>query len=128
MTLTKDSPKSEIIAEWVRRLRSGNYTQTQRVLRNKDSFCCLGVLCEVAVDAGVIPPAVSRPNHPSLFVYDGQDRTLPQSVADWAGVGKAGDYGPGIMESLASKNDYGYSFEEIANLIESNPQNLLKER
>lgn len=44
--------KKEIADKWVSALRSGKYRQSKNVLkrRNKigdDSYCCLGVLCEV---------------------------------------------------------------------------------
>jgi hypothetical protein len=49
-------PNQEIMREWVRRLRSGDYEQGQGFLSKDDTHCCLGVLCEIAVERGVIPP------------------------------------------------------------------------
>jgi hypothetical protein len=43
----------EIKKQWVDALRSGQYPQTNRVLRSSGTvpaFCCLGVLCEVLPD------------------------------------------------------------------------------
>ena len=46
--------KPEIQAEWVAALRSGEYKQGTGVLRSEaNEFCCLGVLCDLAVKAGV---------------------------------------------------------------------------
>lgn len=46
--------KKEIADKWVAALRSGNYKQTTGMLnRNNESFCCLGVLCEIAIKDGV---------------------------------------------------------------------------
>lgn len=33
--------------KWIKALRSGEYTQTIGTLRRDNSFCCLGVLCDV---------------------------------------------------------------------------------
>ena len=39
---------------WVNALRSGKYRQGKRGLHNsmKDTYCCLGVLCDIAVQRG----------------------------------------------------------------------------
>jgi hypothetical protein len=38
---------AEVKQKWVSALRSGEYPQTKRSLRNDEGFCCLGVLCDV---------------------------------------------------------------------------------
>jgi hypothetical protein len=38
---------AEIKRKWVEALRSGKYAQAQGVVREENSFCCLGVLCDV---------------------------------------------------------------------------------
>lgn len=47
---------------WVKALRSGEYKQGYGYLHykrgGKDKFCCLGVLCDLAVKNGVIEPPV----------------------------------------------------------------------
>ena len=40
--------------KWVRALRSGKYKQGREWLRAGDTFCCLGVACELAIKAKVI--------------------------------------------------------------------------
>lgn len=81
----------EIKAEWIAALRSGDYTQGAFVLRSaKDEYCCLGVLCELAVKHEVIAPAVPYESAAGEYKYgDGEDwstATLPKSVQDWAGL------------------------------------------
>lgn len=39
-----------LIEEWVDALRSGEYDQHQHALRDENSFCCLGVLCDLQDD------------------------------------------------------------------------------
>jgi hypothetical protein len=38
---------AQLKAKWVEALRSGEYQQGLRALRKGNSFCCLGVLCDV---------------------------------------------------------------------------------
>jgi len=38
----------ELKAKWLAALRSGNYKQGESFLRWNDTYCCLGVLCDVA--------------------------------------------------------------------------------
>jgi hypothetical protein len=40
--------KKELKKKWVKALRSGKYNQTTSSLKDYNSYCCLGVLCEVA--------------------------------------------------------------------------------
>lgn len=77
----------EIKARWVHALRSGRYKQGHRRLETSDGrFCCLGVLCKIAVEDGVIERKVHDGN-----VSFGKERTsdweraiLPRAVAAWA--------------------------------------------
>lgn len=87
MALNKGSSKQDIMLEWVVALRSGDYPQGVSALHSYDgdSYCCLGVLCEVAVKAGVISPGLRFSNE-SSFSYDGDRNTLPYSVIQWAGL------------------------------------------
>lgn len=45
--------KRQIMRQWVKALKSGEYTQARRALKNKNcgSFCCLGVLCDIVAKA-----------------------------------------------------------------------------
>jgi hypothetical protein len=110
----------EIKAQWTAALRSGEYQQGTGQLAQKHEgewqFCCLGVLCELAVkadqDVTVTDGNIDR-------LYDGQAALLPRSVAGWAGINTYGDfYADGYDQSLTAKNDNGMPFTEIADLIE----------
>lgn len=84
-------------ALWVRALRSGNYRQGVGGLADPGMgteirYCCLGVLCDLAVKAGVITMRASSNGH-FLFGQFGQDARadysetqLPQAVQKWAGL------------------------------------------
>lgn len=55
---------AQLKAKWVEALRSGKYRQGRSTLKHSGSFCCLGVLCDVADiavdDADVAYPALEK--------------------------------------------------------------------
>lgn len=132
--------KAAVLDEVIKRLRSGEYRQGQSALRQRgedsDRYCCLGVMCEIAVEEGVI----QRGDTPSIgwpYSYGPKDDQmyLPDAVVDWAGIEvdfeKDPDYGDYYYEqrgqasenqadSLAVMNDSGKAFPEIADWMEAN--------
>ncbi len=106
----------EIKRAWIAALRSGEYRQGQTELHNveKNTFCCLGVLCDLHMRA------TSAGSWGDFGVYLGECATLPSAVVDWAGVP---DYNPNVEdgrgECIAEVNDNGATFEEIADIIEA---------
>ena len=105
----------EIKTLWIEALESGEYKQGRGFLRKGDEFCCLGVLCDIAVKEGAI--TVESRNDDDVVFYDGSPTMLPESVADWSEVpydGALSEFG----ESLWELNDIsGQSFAEIAEVI-----------
>ncbi len=114
-------------------LESGNWKQGVGFLRyslytEADRYCCLGVLCEMAVAAGVIEPA-KRPAGGAAYTYGaldsyGGDATLPYAVQEWAEIGDADGRISGTATSLAELNDAGRTFAEIAETIRRNSKEL----
>lgn len=94
---------------WIRALRSGKYTQAKDVLRDGDSFCCLGVLCD-------LHSGTRNGAEWSDEFYMGRSGTLPQAVVDWADL-PSGDPEVG-RTTLSALNDQGVSFADIADRIE----------
>lgn len=75
--------------EWVRRLRSGDYPQGWGQLRSPlGQFCCLGVLCEVARERGIVTFDLATNAYTSVADPDEGDYTgqLPPAVVRWAGL------------------------------------------
>lgn len=119
--------------KWVAALRSGEYKQGQNKLVNADgSFCCLGVLCELAHKEGIVNNKEvivdeETPLNPGTY-YDKAWAYLPLSVQDWAGMrSSAGSFFEETNpreRHLSHINDSGASFEDIANTIEKHWENL----
>lgn len=131
--------------KWINALLSGDYDQTTKMLRSdQDKFCCLGVLCDIApktkgswseLDHGGFAFLNSRDLLPDSVVD-----ILPDSVVEWAGLEDPSPMVeldvvqtlfpeknleeivviPGYRKTtaLASLNDNGFTFEEIAKIIQ----------
>lgn len=121
---------TERIRLWVDALRSGDYKQGDGQLRARrtagDEFCCLGVLCELAIKDGVTV-TVDRREGTDYFLYEGQAGLLPREVIDWAGFDPDGDLegdldgfydvALGVAGTAAELNDNGEPFANIADVI-----------
>jgi hypothetical protein len=107
---------------WIDALRSGNYQQGRGQLRSGDRYCCLGVLCELAVAANVVGNVEG--NDCGFYYYDGDGSILPISVIEWAGLFSNNPEvtydDDGKRTGLAQLNDMGRTFDQIADLIERN--------
>ena len=107
--------QAEHRAQWVVALRSGKYKQSMGKLRVADAFCCLGVACDIS---GLGEWTLHN-------YYLGQSMALPFEVFTWLGLRTSeGDRERG--NSLAGMNDQdGKSFNDIADVIESEPEGLV---
>jgi hypothetical protein len=118
----------EIKARWVDALKSGNYTQGQGRLHAKDangnsSFCCLGVLCDLANKDNIALEIEAYETSDGVSIlYDDDESWLPNSVTEWSGVDHQGTFNEGLdnqeFSTLAYLNDNGATFEHIATVIE----------
>lgn len=122
-----DKMNPEVKAKWLAALRSGKYAQGAGKLRTvNNEYCCLGVLCDVAVKEGVIPegvvgPSMLLPVVQELYQYGSDMHTgfLPHEVRQWALT----SFDPNVMDgndihSLSYLNDERLPFSYIADLIE----------
>lgn len=118
----------EIKARWTAWLRANPDKQGHGRLADEGKFCCLGVLCELAVADQVIgePWYDGRITHYGELLHS-DDSTLssysvlPRAVRDWAGLA-ASD--PRVhaytgKHPLSYLNDNGFTFLEIADLIDA---------
>lgn len=117
--------KKKIADKWIEALHSGEYEQTTGKLHTNEGFCCLGVLCDLAVKEGVIPkPELLVNSVCGIRQYEGQMSGLPKKVMEWAGIGGSlGDFVKAKDQSntmpLYYLNDAkDYTFPEIADVIQ----------
>lgn len=141
------------LSVWLETLKSGEYQQTTGRLStiNEDgtqTFCCLGVACDLALKAGLDLNVETSEDDDSVL-YNEEGGILPKLVRQWLGVN---DMNPMIsienshfdptlkFESAYSElhdlyqqvsprylvhdrvtqlnDDYGLTFEQIAQLVE----------
>ena len=128
----------EIKKMWADALRSGKYVQGTRYLKYETPkgfcHCALGVLCDLAVKAGVAEwlDAADCDEHPAIaslvhVSHCGIAKTsLHTSVADWSGLAGISCTDPELHDdeglsklSISEWNDVrGATFHQIAEMIE----------
>ena len=108
--IVRRSPE-QVYDAWIEALRSGEYKQTDGQLYDDDvnSFCCLGVLCDLArKDGGKV-----NWNDPWKSIVQAEGGNLPFYVRQYIGMS---DY---QEQKLIKMNDSGtQSFKHIASYIE----------
>lgn len=112
---------AKLQAEWVAKLRSGEYTQGRGNLRSRDNkFCCLGVLCDLVGLEWKTDE--TNPNYPFYIDVPGDNAVAfpPETLLGQLNC-KQGTRGYSELWSLASANDNGLTFAQIADQIESLP-------
>lgn len=102
------------VREWVAALRSGKYEQTKGHLHTPEGFCCLGVACDISPDLG----GWAREGDADYYPYEiaGVSEFLPDEAVELYRLST--EDGAVGAESLATLNDRGYTFAEIADVIE----------
>lgn len=148
--------KRELRDKWTDRLRNGGLRQGSGALRTsydedgedaEDRYCCLGVLCEIAVEQGLVERSLDDDgervldarewvywtrgidDRSNVYLPDVWNRQGPKLDAQigaselpdaWADLSDDWDAGSSRIDFvLAAANDYGYSFDSIADLIEA---------
>lgn len=112
---------------WIEALRSGKYKQAVGVLESTSGgFCCLGVACKVAEEHGV---EVIYDEYKGIKTVAGASLTSQSSVKKWLGIGDGHGFPTtnSNLLPLAVLNDGGTTFEEIADIIEANPESYFYE-
>lgn len=124
---------------WLQRLRQPGIEQAKAQLRRDtlqgnstvtSAFCCLGLLCEIAVEADVIKAGkpdrdLGSPDFDeeliteTAVIYVDDPELPPQSVSAWAVAGPLdGELIFKVYSKLAFANDSGLPFSDIADAIE----------
>ena len=117
----------EVKSKWVTALRSGKYKQGtgQLALENGDgstAFCCLGVLCDLAVKEGKIeefnPESGYQPNEVGEWAGFAPEPEAKFNNDEWDRMKE--EYQNWPPRKLAEMNDEGQPFTAIADYIEEN--------
>jgi len=107
----------QIKQKWVSALRSGEYQQGQYCLRTDNGFCCLGVLCDLYGKENNVEWEPST-HYKNAYAFQDMATILPLSVMEWVGVGEGNPPVNGGPFTLGELNDKGFTFNEIADVIE----------
>lgn len=119
-----------IKSKWIDRLTNGNYEQGKSYLNRNNKLCCLGVLCEIAVEEGVIDKTIEPESDGTPVVrYENDIAVLPGKVAAWAGLSPDGtvfnaDVNPilfgdnGYTRASDLNDSHDFTFKQIALIIQ----------
>jgi hypothetical protein len=110
-----DKAMNENARKWIKALRSGEFKQGRYALKTQDTYCCLGVACEVyRRETG---KGSWWPSQGDVYTFSlGPDSSrieMPDGVRKWVGIASASN-----EFSIASWNDDGLPFEDIASELE----------
>lgn len=112
---------------WTDALESGRFTQAHGYLNANGEHCCLGVLCELAIEAGVPLEKTERDARTVdgrvVYCYDNDAYGIPVAVQEWSGINADAEYNP-EGRYLSYENDTGKTFTEIAQIIRDNKETL----
>lgn len=111
----------EVKTKWLDALRSGKYEQGQSFLRVDDTFCCLGVLCDIYLkEKNLNWIQVNVDDDPILYscMRFTEDEVLPEEVMKWVSLDTPDPRITSKNAQVSELNDDSYSFNEIADLIE----------
>jgi len=124
MKLTKDKVQGKmdpvVKEDWVEALRSGEYYQAESFLDSDNGQCCLGVLCDILDEDWTIleynteDSSGNRMDIRGVRVYGSDNYSMPSYKL----LNKVGLTDRTAL-TLATMNDEGATFKEIADYIEA---------
>lgn len=113
----------EIAEKWALALESGKYTQGTGRLKARGNHCCLGVLCELALESGLPLEVEDSGEDGGITRFDDSADVLPGAVIEWADMKSAVGIYDGDGE-LTDDNDLDTTFPEIATIIREHVADL----
>ena len=112
--------------EWIEALRSGKYEQGRMYLNLGGKFCCLGVACDISKEALQLNVGVSKlRNGKEVNSYNDINGSLSSEVIKYFSFVMKEEEG---LNRLTYMNDsVGKTFEQIADIVEENPEHYFTE-
>ena len=108
---------SRVKKQWLAALRSGTYGQGTAALRFENTFCCLGVLCDLHSKVAFVGWEYDEAT--GIHRYLGETMILPRPVCEWAGLDEQNPRA--LKAGLTAHNDVKLrSFVRLARIIERN--------
>ena len=125
---THDGTLGKLQRRWINALQSGVFPQGKGYLLRDGRYCCLGVACEMVLQS----LRVGSAKHAQ---WGGCDKSPPDELIDALGMYRSAGERPTKADGsprrfprcLWQMNDKGMSFEEIADLLSSDPANWFVE-
>jgi hypothetical protein len=117
--------------QWITALRSGGYTQGTACLHSSNGFCCLGVAAKefLTDDVVVAEHSICSVSAKQMWSYDDETDMAPEHVMKALGLYDEQGTSRTRLNSmmLIDMNDKGKTFDQIADIIEDNPENYFRE-
>jgi hypothetical protein len=116
-SIREDKRAQAKVRKWIKALRSEQYCQTTHALHNDGCFCCLGVACQVL--------AKGAWQGEEFIMADGSEfafSVLPHGLAAELCLHSTNGHfhnEEGGSYCLSEANDNGYSFAQIADILEA---------
>ncbi len=112
----------EIKAEWLKRLRDPKRKQAKSYLHTSEGQCCLGVVCEILSETHP-NKVVKRKMQIGFYSYNQETATLPEAARLLVQLTSMGEMDylrdrDGFRVTLVELNDHGFTFPQIADIIE----------
>lgn len=108
--------------QWIADLRSGDFKQGTGFLNYHGSCCCLGVLCETLIKENHFIEKIMDGEEVGKIRYNGMSGEPPGAAMQAVGLR------PTAAKRLIGLNDrFGLSFDDIATIIETNPEEFFTE-
>ena len=110
--------QTELRQEWIRRLRSGEYEQGKGCLNRFDRYCCLGVLCELLSEQGLVEKHKCPRDSAVYYRHGGfgSQTQLPGTSNELIGLVRP-DGGTTVPLTILN-DDMGWTFDQIADVLE----------
>jgi hypothetical protein len=110
---TYKTPTPKQAQRWANALRSGKYKQGVFKLQSEEGHCCLGVACEIFIPKDKQKRFEADNNR----LFGGMPGFEQPNAPQWlSSINR--DFTRKTGAGLSDLNDDGYSFDEIADLIE----------